>query len=361
MSNPFSNIGHVLKKRIPQHITFWVAVVLYFTFGYGEPGQYAQTVQRVLLFLPGHIFLTYTFFYFLIPHYLNTQRYLMLIGLGIITYFVSLWYGYIVNFHLLGLLNIQPIWIGSPLIGQTTMLGAALSIKFLKKWYKEKKINFELEQQKTRAELQLLKSQIHPHFLFNTLNNLYSHVLHHSPKAPEIILKLSHLLRFMVYESAAPYISLTNEIALIRHYLDLEHLRYGDRLDISFSIKGDITNYQITPLLFLPFIENAFKHGVSNQIGQCWISLDIQILNDSLYFKIVNSKDPIANIKDTPYNGLGIENVKKRLDLIYRDNHTIEILNYEDVFVVNLQLNLSPLPENKNQENALNTIAYGNY
>lgn len=361
MSGPLLNISEVLKKRISQHIIFWVAVVMYFTFGYGEPGRYVQTLQRVLLFLPGHIFLTYTFFYFLIPRYLNTQRYLMLVSLGILTYFVSLFYAYNVNFHLLSFLNIESIWIGSPLIGQTTMLGAALSIKFLKQWYGEKKRNFELEQQKTKAELQLLKSQIHPHFLFNTLNNLYSHVLEQSPKSPEIILKLSDLLRFMVYESTEAYISLSNEIELIKHYLDLEHLRYGDRLDISFCLKGDVHNKQIIPLLFLPLIENAFKHGVSNQIDQCWIGIDINIMNDWLFFKIINSKDSTEGTTKHPFGGFGIENVKKRLALVYKDQHEIEIINSVDVFVVNLKLRLFCQPEEERQTKPFKKIAYGNY
>lgn len=362
MSAPFLHIAPLMQNRIFQHIMFWVAVVLYFTFGYGEPGRYAVTFQRVLLFLPGHIFLTYMYFYFLIPRFLNTQRYFLLAVLGVIIYFASLLYAYMVNFHLLRLLNIPGIWIGSPLIGQTTMLGAALSIKFLKQWHLEKKRAIELIQQKTQAEMKLLKSQIHPHFLFNTLNNLYSYVLDQSPKAPEIVLKLSELLRFMVYESTKAFISLSDEITLIRHYLDLEHLRYGDRLDISFSVQGDIHNKKITPLLFLPLIENAFKHGVSDQIDQCWISIDIHVTDDWLFLKIINSKDSDQAGKVTDYGGVGIENVKKRLELIYQEKYTLDIINANDVFIVDLKVKLLQLhPDHHLHNNPLNELAYGNY
>jgi hypothetical protein len=317
MSGIVINITHVLQKRIPQHLLFWFVVVMYFTLGYGEPGRYVETVQRVLLFLPGHIFLTYMFFYYLIPRFLNTQRYLALTLLGILIYFSSLFYAYVVNFYLLRVLNIPGIWIGSPLIGQTTMLGAALAIKFLKQWHLEKKRRLEIMQQNAQAELKLLKSQIHPHFLFNTLNNLYSHVLDHSPKASEIVLKLSKLLRFMVYESAETYIPLSTEISLIQNYLDLEKIRYGDRLDISYSLQGDIHNQQIAPLLLLPLIENAFKHGASNQVDQCWISIDIHVASNWLSFKIINSKDPDDDSRETSsYSGVGIANVKKRLELV---------------------------------------------
>ena len=337
------DLDRILSKRPFQHVLFWIVVILYFCLGYGAPGRYGETLARVLLFLPGHIFLTYMFFYMLIPRYLLPKRYLTFIGLGILTYFVSLLYGYLINFHLLPKVNLQSIWVGSPLIAQTTMLGAALSIKFLKQWYKEKQHVREIEQQKTKAELNLLKSQIHPHFLFNTLNNLYAHVLEQSPKAPDILLKLSSLLRFMIYESYSPYIPLHQELSLIHQYIDLEHLRYGNRLDVSFQIEGDLADKKIAPLLFLPLIENAFKHGVSQQLDQCWISLNVHVDNNQLDFKLINSKVSEVQITDQPFRGIGIENVKKRLELIYPNQHQLSIISEKEIFMVNLQLELDQI------------------
>jgi hypothetical protein len=347
------NLDNLLGHRLAQHILFWLAVVLYFTIGYGASGRYGETLQRVLLFLPGHIFLTYVFFYYLIPRYLIPKRIFPFIALGTLTYFLSLYYAFNVNFHLLPKLNLQSIWVGSPLIGQTTMLGAALSIKFLKHWFREKQMATEYKQQKTEAELNLLKAQIHPHFLFNTLNNLYSHVLEKSPQAPKIVLMLSELLRFMVYESFAKRIPLSQEISLIRKYIDLEHLRYGDRLDISVHCSGEVDNKNIIPLLFLPLVENAFKHGVSNQLEQCWISLNIHIEGDKLYFKLVNSKDPDPLFSPSPFRGIGIENVRKRLNLVYPGKHHLEIIDQGEVFIVDLQI-LFGYPEDKELPKNLN-------
>jgi sensor histidine kinase YesM len=338
MSTTSFDLDQLLKQRLTQHILFWLAVIIYFTIGYGAPGRYAETFARVLLFLPGHIFLTYVFFYYLISFFLLKKKYGLFTLLGVVTYFSSLLYAYVINFHVLTLLHLQSIWVGSPLIGQTTMLGAALSIKFLKQYYKEKQNAMELGRQKNRAELDLLKSQVHPHFLFNTLNNLYSHVLEHSPKAPDILLKLSELLRFLIYESSSAFIPLEQEISLIRKYIELEQLRYGDRLDVSFSVEGDFQNRFITPLLLLPLIENAIKHGVSNQIDQCWISLTMYTEGDKFHFKLVNSKDHEPVLASRTHNGLGLYNVRKRLELAYADQHLLKIDAEEDMFIIILEL-----------------------
>ncbi|RZJ89054.1 MAG: hypothetical protein EOO20_12005, partial [Chryseobacterium sp.] len=195
------------------------------------------------------------------------------------------------------------------------------------------------EQQRTNAELQLLKSQLHPHFLFNTLNNLYSHILDQSPKAPEIVLKLSALLRFMIYESSDD-ISLGKEITLIEHYVALEKLRYEDRLDLSIVISGDTSGHRIAPLLLLPFLENAFKHGASRQIDQCWISLHLSIDGNMMNFKLVNSVDNEAEPGGDKTGGLGLQNVQRRLDLLYPGGYTLQMLTEDQVYVVNLELKL---------------------
>jgi LytS/YehU family sensor histidine kinase len=219
--------------------------------------------------------------------------------------------------------------------------GIAISIKLLSYWYQQKQQTLEAEQQRTQAELELLKSQLHPHFLFNTLNNLYSYTLEQSPKAPEIVLKLSALLRFMIYESNTPYIPLSQEVALLRHYIALEQLRYGDRLDISLVISGDTSQYQVAPLLLLPFLENAFKHGTSMQIDQCWISLNLSVIDDMMHFKLVNSRDKEQTFKTTKTGGLGLHNVKRRLDLLYNGQYQFETLMKDEVYIVNLDIKLN--------------------
>ena len=214
----------------------------------------------------------------------------------------------------------------------------------MKYWYVQRKETIQAEQQRTVAELKLLKAQLHPHFLFNTLNNLYSHTLENSHRSPEIVLKLSNLLRFMIYESNVAKIPLTKEIELLRNYISLEQLRYGERLDMSVSIIGNVGGYQIAPLLLLPFLENAFKHGTSQQIDQCWIRLDLAIKEDTMYFKLVNSVDPALS-KSSKVGGLGLSNVKRRLDLLYKENYKFQTSMQEEVFIVSLNINLEELQE----------------
>jgi LytS/YehU family sensor histidine kinase len=221
--------------------------------------------------------------------------------------------------------------------------GIAASIKLLKYWYLQKKQTIEAEQQRNVAELKLLKAQLHPHFLFNTLNNLYSHTLEFSPKSPEIVLKLSALLRFMIYESNVSKIPLSKEIELLQNYISLEQLRYGDRLDMSISVFGEIERYQIAPLLLLPLLENAFKHGTSRQIDQCWISLNLSMEDNFMSFKLLNSVDPNADEASLQYKGIGLDNVIRRLQLLYKDNYRFETVKMDEIFVVNLDLPLEKL------------------
>jgi len=221
----------------------------------------------------------------------------------------------------------------------------AVSIKLLKYWYFQRKQTIQAEQRKAVAELKLLKAQLHPHFLFNTLNNLYSHLLEYSPKSPEIVLQLSALLRFMIYESNIPKIPLTKEMELLQNYISLEQLRYGDRLEISLSVSGEIEKYQIAPLLLLPFLENAFKHGTSKQIDQCWINLDLSMEGDMLCFKLINSIDPHSKEDLTNNKGIGLVNVVQRLRLLYKDKYHFDTTRLEEVFVVNLKLTLEKLEE----------------
>jgi LytS/YehU family sensor histidine kinase len=223
--------------------------------------------------------------------------------------------------------------------------GFAVSIKLLQYWYIQRKQTLEAERQKTIVELQLLKAQLHPHFLFNTLNNLYAHSLEASPRCPEIVMKLSELLRFMIYESNTPKMPLTKEIQALQSYITLEELRYGDRIDISVTIEGDVEKYQIAPFLLLPFLENAFKHGTSKQLEKCWLSLSLSMEGSLMYFKLVNSVDRGKDEELTKPGGLGLMNVKKRLELLYKNKYKFETKRLEDVFVVDLEVTLEELED----------------
>lgn len=327
------------------HLLFWVLVVTYFAWGFGLDKNPKASFINALYFLPGHIIMVYSLLYFLVPRFLLQRKFFQFfLGFLILVVICA-------SYTLLAQLSVNSIGV---LLGATIRIdrivfpfvhiGAiAISIKLLKHWYLQQKLTLEAEQQKTVAELNLLKAQLHPHFLFNTLNNLYSHTLEFSPKSPEIVLKLSGLLCFMIYENNSTKIPLVKEMELLENYISLEQLRYGDRLEISVTVTGDIEKYQIAPMLLLPFLENAFKHGTSKQIDQCWISFNLSVENSIMSFKLINSIEPNLDGEVKKIGGMGFQNVIKRLQLLYKDNYLIETVKMEDVFVVDLELALETL------------------
>lgn len=227
-----------------------------------------------------------------------------------------------------------------------TLVGLAVTIKLLKQWWLKQKETEQLSKEKVSAELQLLKAQIHPHFLFNSLNNIYSFALESSAKAPEMIQKLSGLLHYMLYDCKQPLVPLGKELKMIQDYISLEKIRYGDRLNLEVTIKEipaaahrEIPSNLIAPLLLIPFVENSFKHGTSKMPEHPKVTLTITIKDNILFFKLINRK-PIT-ITETPVNtnrGLGLKNVQKRLELIYPGQHELQILEDPSEYSVWLKI-----------------------
>ena len=342
-------------KKLGLHLLFWCIILTYFGWGFAEGVSLVTSITNMLVYLPGFMFLVYTLIYFLIPTFLTKKRYLPFFSLLLLVLLLCVLYSSLVNTVVIGkAFNGFTMTEGREILPYIHVAGIAISINLLNYWYRQKQQTVEAQQQKTAAELELLKSQVHPHFLFNTLNNLYAHILDQSPRAPEIVLKLSNLLRFMIYESSVPRIPLTTEIKLLREYISLEQLRYGDRLDVSITVNGRLDDKQIPPLLILPLVENAFKHGTSNQTDQCWISFAIHVTDEGMFFKLVNSKDPspVSSMQDT--GGIGLQNVKRRLDLLYPGKYTFAADHDKDVFIVNLQLHWDIPSANDTNENMFN-------
>ncbi len=339
------DLGSVTNS-IMLHLLFWIFIVTYFAWGIGLQNNPVQSFKNASFYLPGFFVVVYTLLYFLVPKYLLTRKFLyFFIGLFIILAVCFLY----INLAQFSFPGSFPSGGVKSSVGTTLMpfihVGViALLLKLLSSLYQQKNQTLEAEKQKSEAELQCLKAQLHPHFLFNTLNSLYAHTLEASPKSPEIVMKLSELLRFMIYESKSSKIPLIKEIHLIEDYIALEKYRYGDRLDVSVTISGDVGRYQIAPLLLLPFLENAFKHGTSIQLEQCWISLNISMEGPVMYFKLVNSIDPgIEDEHPAKEGGVGLLNVKKRLELLYAERYSFSAQRMEEVFVVDLVLDLDPL------------------
>jgi len=335
-------------KTVLLHLIFWIIVLLYFAWAMGFDRGPKRVILHSMIYIPGHMILVYPLLYYLTTKFLLKGKYLYfflgIIVLIIICQFYSVFYSSSVNTKD-GIFAGMFLNTGRNVLPYLHIGGIALTIKLLKRWYQQKELTSKIEQQKMNAELKLIKAQLNPHFLFNTLNNLHSHTLEKSKKAPEIVLKLSTMLRFMIYESNSKRIPLSKEIELLKNYIALEQLRFGDRLDISTTFLGDFKSFQIAPLLLLPFLENAFKHGTSNQIDQCWIRLDLSVDDAMMHFKLVNGIDPISSKKSGASEGIGLQNVKRRLELNYPDNYSFEAILQDEVFIVNLSIQLEELQE----------------
>ena len=226
--------------------------------------------------------------------------------------------------------------------GSVMVATAACSIRLVKYWHLKEKRNLELLKEKTEAELQLLTAQVHPQFLFNTLKNIYSKTQFESPGSAKMINELSHILRYVLDEGKHGQVPLENEIKMMSDYINLERMRYDEKLDLHVSMSSKTDNIYIAPLLILPFVENCFKHGTSKMLKNPWVNLRMEVNGASLFLKIMNGKKSTTG-QHNGRKGTGISNVRKRLDLLYKDRYTLEINDYEEVFVVNLSMQLTKI------------------
>lgn len=329
--------------------------VFFFVTIYGSFWKYGYQIKNTyieaIIFLPAHMFLSYSIIYFLIPRYLLPGKYLQLVfGVfifilltALLSFIISQWF--ISPFRDSQGLNTpsKNIFIGllAGLRGSNTVAGFAAAIKLVKYWYFKKEENVQLEKEKLKAELEVLKGQIHPHFLFNTLNNLYSLILQQSKEAPEVVVKLSALLRYVLTECQQSMIDLTKELTILNHYISLEQIRFGNRLDLSLHVEGELREKAIAPLLLLPLVENSFKHGANEMLDQAWISISISITEKQLKCKVINGKplDPPQRISSS--SGTGLQNLSKRLALIYPNHHELRISDDAENFTANLTINLN--------------------
>ena len=231
------------------------------------------------------------------------------------------------------------IYLNSNILTNVSVVVVAFAYRLLLLWFQQEKIRKELENQKLKAELSFLKMQVNPHFLFNALNNIYSlSVIEKSKKTGDSIMKLSELMRYVLYEKedAENKVSLDKEIRHINSYIDLEKIRHPGDVYINFSIEGETNGKRIAPLLLFPLIENACKHGILTN-SQKPVSIQLRVNGEHLNFSLENFNN--GYLKDEA-GGIGLSNVKKRLDLIYGDRYSLDVKKMDDRFLVNLQLPL---------------------
>ncbi len=358
----------IFTKKSPakyyRHIIFWVAQFFFWTFW--TTGFFLGLVQLLksgLRFngaLILHAVYTYLIVYYFSPKYLETKNYKKF-TLSVFTaslvcyilyvfYFINFFYGvhnYFEEFKQNS--NHQQLlvtWYFSMnfiIEGPPVVCAMFLCCKMLKNYYIKMDEKQMLVKENAQAEMQILKAQVQPHFLFNTLNNIYSFTLNKSPKAKELVSNLYEIMKYMVDDCNVELIELSKDLKMVQDYIELEKVRYGKRLDITIHIDGRYQNKLVTPLLIIPFVENAFKHGTSKMLKDPWIKLSIQVDEAVLHFTLANSKP--ANEIVNGNHGIGLNNVKKRLELLYPQNHLLVVESTENTFTVNMQIPLYNMQE----------------
>lgn len=347
-----------LGKKILLHGISWIAVLLFFTFFFGVEGATLKTVFEFSLYLlPVTITTTYSFVYYIIPKFLLLRDYAQFILYSICAIIISSVYIIFSIFYGLVFLSQMDVANRFPItkslffiiIAVYIVVLLACSFTLLKNYYKTISTNEELKNSILQGELQLkeqqlkyLKLQIHPHFLFNTLNTLYAFSLNKNEKTPEMILQLSNLLDYILYQTQKPLVFLSEEIKHLKDYIELEKNRFQDKLEVNFKTENISEYTQIPPMLFLPFLENSFKHG-KDANGIIKIDIVLKQKDGQLYFEIINSNGSTNSEQNfgTNENGIGLENVKQRLDLLFNNHYYLEIENLQSEFKVKLNIHLN--------------------
>ncbi len=345
------------RLKIIGHIVFWLAsiglMLSFFYFNEKRVHFDFITLVKALITNVGFALAVYINLYVLIPKFLKEKNYIFYIfWLVILLTLSSLLIQFLLLFPLRNALNFNDRFTSFDInlhsayfFATLTYVAVTTFLKFVKEWFSLQDLNFKLtkiEQQKLEAELKTLKGQLNPHFLFNSLNNIYSLALIKSDKVPELILQLSDLMRHIIYESKEKYISLEKEIEFVNNFMTLQKIRIPENTKIKYEIIGDIPDSKIAPLLFEPFIDNAFKHGLPGNDEEDFIEISFNFTQPEIIdFSIKNNFEDDNNWNRKKNSGIGISNVKQRLKLLYGPEDYSLITSRENhIFFVALQLKL---------------------
>ena len=334
----------IFRNRWWQHLIFWsVALLILFNIFKGSGSVEKIDVIYTCIFLVPIACIVYLNLYVAIPRFLRAERYflfliifLALMGGGAIFLYLLFdsWIDlllpgyYFISYYSLPVLM---LYTGSFLI-LTTLL------KLSRSWF----MLLRVERMTSSHQLQALQSQINPHFLLNSLQTIYALSMEKSERSPEVILQLSGILKYTLYDTDQPRVELEKEIGMIRSYVDMyRHRMDPDRTEIKLTINGDPEEFLIAPMLLIPFIENSFKHGILGGRERSFVHIHMEISGDKLQFRVSNSREEINRFELDQQKGIGIENTRQRLELLYPDQHKLDIEILDDTFTVNLSIELN--------------------
>ena len=347
----YPTYNKISSVPINAQIYFWLT---YFTFNvlrWGDFYQdYAYSLKSNLIGFPIHVFLCYLFIFIFLPKLFQGKvfEFFSLITLSLS---VALLLKFQLTFSFLSedvlpeyaaiTSNITFSYLIQTVLGEVYVITFVSCIKLVIDWTKQREFLLNTNKILLENELKYLRSQIQPHFFFNTLNNLYSLTIDKSDKAPDLILKLSDLMKYFLYETGKEYQSLSNEIKHIKDYIDIEKLRYNEELKVSFNVRGAVKKTMIRPLLLIPLVENAFKHGARNSKKNSYITIDLKINSSEINFKVENSFSKSTKPIKVQVGGIGLANIKKRLEINYgKENFSLNTFEEKNKYIAELIVKL---------------------
>jgi sensor histidine kinase YesM len=345
-------INSYAKFKIYSHLLFWFCSIIFAISAFYVASDHklilnSDLVLRAIIPNIGFALAVYFNLYLLIPKFLKNKNYIfytfwLLILLAISAILIQLIFVYFLKTKSFD--DQFRSMFSSHFFTAAFYVGITSLFKFVKDWIQLQEIKLkitQIEREKLEAELNTLKSQLNPHFLFNSLNNIYSLALTHSPRTPEIILKLSDLMRHVLYESRENFIPVKNEVNFLTNFIELQKIRLNNQIDIQYSVEGDIPERKVIPLIFEPFIDNAFKHGIRNPAPAPFIHVFINFQPEILRFKIENNFNCTLPGKTSKSSGIGLKNIERRLEFLYSANeYKYEIIKTEDTFTILLEVQL---------------------
>ena len=347
----YPTYNKISSVQINAQIYFWLT---YFTFNVLRWGvfyqDYAYSLKSNLIGFPIHITLCYLFIFIFLPKLFQGKvfEFFSLITLSLS---VAVLLKFQLTFSFLSedvlpeytaiTSNITFSYLIQTVLGEVYVITFVSCIKLVIDWTKQREFLLNTNKILLENELKYLRSQIQPHFFFNTLNNLYSLTIDKSDKAPDLILKLSDLMKYFLYETGKEYQSLSNEIKHIKDYIDIEKLRYNEELKVSFNIRGAVKKTMIRPLLLIPLVENAFKHGARNSKKNSYITIDLKINSSEINFKVENSFSKSTKPIKVQVGGIGLANIKKRLEINYgKENFSLNTFEEKNKYIAELIVKL---------------------
>ncbi|MFV0593720.1 MAG: sensor histidine kinase [Draconibacterium sp.] len=334
--------SQLIRNRIFQHLLFWCLSFLILTnvLKVSAEIKTIDLIYAAIFHIP-IVTVVYINLRLLFPFFLERGRYilyallivlLVALGSGFYLMLFNKWIDYLFEGYYFiafyGFWDISLYFI--------VYLFATSLLRLARGWFRLQ----EIETERNKAELKALRSQINPHFLFNSLNSIYSLARKNSKEVPEKIVQLSDLLRHIIYDSDGDFIPLEKEIEMIRNYITLQNLRTDEQHKIMLKVDGEVKEKVIAPMLILPFVENSFKHGLKGGADHAFVDILLTLTGHKLKLEVVNSKGKSVGNTDDRYRGIGIDNVRKRLEMLYPGKHSLKIADKGETFNVDLQIEI---------------------